>query len=256
MGYKVETAVHSFEEMKRKWDEDNPDMPYTREVPAWYDLDRWLIRVTDEGKVVGTIGWREEPEYILLGGLKGRDDLGHTGNTRELRVAREERLPSDKPQIAGFDAKRGNKKGWIQYNSKTYNINPADTKGVPEELINNLKSKYGDAWGIKKAWDWDTFNKTVFYDDPVPKGWSVMKASISEETWVRLKEAITQDRYPKDRERYVRFTNLGPDNKKMVVYYLKRGISRESDRTKLHNGILEEMKRSSNTRYDIEDGGR
>ena len=256
MGYKVESAVHSFEEMKRKWDEDNPDKPYVRSTPNWYDLDRWLIRVTDEGKVVGTIGWREEPEYVLLGGLRGRKDLGHLGNFRNLTAAREERMPSDKPQVAGFRTREGSQATWVNKNRETYNINPEDTKGIPEEVIDSLKENYGEDWGIKKAWDWDTFNKTVFYDDPVPKWWSVMKASINEETWLRLKEAITQDRYPKDRERYVRFTNLGPDNKKMVIYYLKRGISRESDRTRLHGGILEEMKRSSNTRYDIEDGGR
>ena len=88
MGYKVEPAIHSFDEMKRKWDRDNEDKPYERspEISGWYDLDKWLLRVTDDGTVVGTIGWKEEPEYVLLGGLKGRDDLGHYGNTKALTL--------------------------------------------------------------------------------------------------------------------------------------------------------------------------
>ena len=55
MAYKVESAIHSFSEMKSKWDEDNPDMPYERDpsISGWYNLDKWLVRVTDEGKVVG-----------------------------------------------------------------------------------------------------------------------------------------------------------------------------------------------------------
>jgi hypothetical protein len=42
----------------------------------------------------------------------------------------------------------------------------------------------------------------------------------------------------------------------MVIYYLRRGMENENQRKRLHSGILEEMLRSSNTRYDIEDGGR
>ena len=42
----------------------------------------------------------------------------------------------------------------------------------------------------------------------------------------------------------------------MVIYYLRRGLTNEEERRKLHTGILEEMERKSNTRYDIEDGGR
>lgn len=258
MAYKVETAIHSFEEMKRKWDEDNPDKPYERspEISGWYDLDKWLVRVTDEGKVIGTVGWREEPKYILLGGLRGRDDLGHTGNYKALTAARQERLPQGKPQIAGFKAGRGSQEDWVKTQSQFYNINPTDTQGIPEELIGKLKERYGNDWGIKKAWDWDTFNKAIWPDDPIPQWWSVMKAGISDNAWLRLKDAIIQDAYPKDRQRYVRFTNLGQDNKRMVIYYLRKGMENENQRSKLHNGILEEMLRSSNTRYDIEDGGR
>ena len=40
----------------------------------------------------------------------------------------------------------------------------------------------------------------------------------------------------------------------MVLYYLKIGFSRPRRRAEAYNGILEEMLRSSNARYDIEDG--
>ena len=31
MAYKIEPVIHSFDEMKRKWDRDNPDMPLDRD---------------------------------------------------------------------------------------------------------------------------------------------------------------------------------------------------------------------------------
>ena len=40
----------------------------------------------------------------------------------------------------------------------------------------------------------------------------------------------------------------------MVLYYLKAGMSHSDRRRQSYNGILEEMLRTSNERYDIEDG--
>lgn len=258
MNYKIEPTVHTFDEMKRKWDRDNEDMPYERspEISGWYDLDKWLLRVTDDGTVVGTIGWREEPEYILLGGLKGRDDLGHRGNMKALTAARELRLPKGKPQLAGFKAGRGSQGDWVKTQSRFYNINPTDTKGIPQDVIDKFKQRYGEDWGIKKAWDWDMFNKTIWPDDPIPRWWSIMKAkstTITESQWVSLKDKILNDEVPVDRNKYVRYSNLSSINKKMVIYYLKLGLSKPNKRTKAYNGILDEMLRSSNERYDLED---
>jgi len=74
-------------------------------------------------------------------------------------------------------------------------------------------------------------------------------------SWREFHRGIVNDELPQDRSRYVRYTNLASINKRMVLYYLKRGYERPELRNKLLKGILEEMLRSSNARYDIEDGG-
>jgi len=73
--------------------------------------------------------------------------------------------------------------------------------------------------------------------------------------WSEFRKGILNDELPKDRTKYVRFTNLASINKKMVLYYLKIGTVSKSRRVNAVRGILEEMLRSSNARYDIEDRG-
>jgi hypothetical protein len=72
-------------------------------------------------------------------------------------------------------------------------------------------------------------------------------------SWMGLKNGILSDELPKDRKKYVRFSNLANINQKMVIYYLKRGFRMPEKRKDCLRGILEEMLRSSNERYDIED---
>lgn len=72
-------------------------------------------------------------------------------------------------------------------------------------------------------------------------------------SWTQLKNGILSDELPKDRKKYVRYTNLTSINKKMVIYYLQQGFRNPERRKKCLAGILEEMLRSSNERYDIED---
>lgn len=72
-------------------------------------------------------------------------------------------------------------------------------------------------------------------------------------SWLDLKDGILADELPRDRTKYVRYSNLSNINKRMVVYYLKRGFKMPEKRKDCLRGILEEMLRSSNERYDIED---
>ncbi len=74
-------------------------------------------------------------------------------------------------------------------------------------------------------------------------------------TWKKLKDGILDDELPRDRTKYVRYSNLASINQRMVVYYLKLGFKKPEKRATYLNGILEEMLRSSNERYDIEDSG-
>jgi len=74
-------------------------------------------------------------------------------------------------------------------------------------------------------------------------------------SWRELAKGIMSDELPRDRKKYVRFTNLTSINQRMVKYYLKEGFLKPERRSSFLKGILEEMLRSSNARYDIEDGG-
>ncbi len=71
--------------------------------------------------------------------------------------------------------------------------------------------------------------------------------------WEELRQGILNDTLPRNRKKYVKFSNLASINQKMVLYYLKRGRINPDKRQKCLTGILEEMRRSSNERYDIED---
>lgn len=75
-------------------------------------------------------------------------------------------------------------------------------------------------------------------------------------SWKELKEGIINDELPRDRKKYVRYTNLADINKRMVIYYLKSGMKKPENRPTYLKGILDEMLRSSNERYDIEDRGQ
>ena len=79
---------------------------------------------------------------------------------------------------------------------------------------------------------------------------------ISDDAWERLTEGVLNDTLPKNRQQYVRFSNLDDINKRMVKYYLKKGLAGNNKvKEKCLKGILDEMARSSNQRYDIQDRG-
>ena len=74
--------------------------------------------------------------------------------------------------------------------------------------------------------------------------------------WEDFTKGILTDALPKDRTKYVKFSNLADINKRMVKYYLNIGKVSPKRRVQAVRGILEEMLRSSNERYDIEDSGQ
>tara|TARA_R100000084_G_scaffold74255_1_gene33359 strand:+ start:128 stop:430 length:303 start_codon:yes stop_codon:yes gene_type:complete len=85
------------------------------------------------------------------------------------------------------------------------------------------------------------------------RGMIMIMKSLS---WKQLKTGILNDELPKDRSKYVRYSNLASINKKMVIYYLRSGFKNPENRSKYLRGILDEMLRSSNERYDIEDASK
>ena len=74
----------------------------------------------------------------------------------------------------------------------------------------------------------------------------------TEGQWRDLIKRIKEGELPIDRKKYVRYSNLDMINKQMLEYYFKRGRT-PSKRNECVKGILEEMLKGSNTRYEIED---
>ena len=74
---KVLPAIFSYENMKSKWNQDNPDNPYSRRdelQQGIYSLDKWLIRVDDNNKTIAT------KEYLQWSGLQ----ITNPGDTIEV----------------------------------------------------------------------------------------------------------------------------------------------------------------------------
>jgi hypothetical protein len=128
------------------WDEDNPDDLYKR-PDSIYPLQEWLLRKIN-GEVVGIQGFTQFETYAYVGGSKGR--RGTKGNILAFEERRKEYL-SDLPKVAGFKAGRGEQESWVAKLGQTgWTVNPLEFEGVPQEVINEFNSNYGENWGIKK----------------------------------------------------------------------------------------------------------
>ena len=153
---KVLPAIFSYEEMKSRFNEDNPSEPYTRRKDlesGIYELDKWLIRVDENDKAISTVGWKEHPSHTVLGGMyataKGRD-MG--GNSKALQNAREPQLNQSKPLVAAFGHRDGDNARWIAWLSK-----------YPERMA--IRSIRGEG----------EMAKCVYLDDPMPKWFNLLK---------------------------------------------------------------------------------
>ncbi len=227
------SGPHTKEEAEEAYNADNPDDKINRDVPEWYELDQYVIRRVN-GKVVGIAGWADKGNYAILGGMKSKEG----SKSWKPMANKREQLIGDKPKIAGFRPKKIPLERWKQKNRTEYDweIPPEDTMGIDEEMLANFTERYGDDFGIKKWWD-------------LIKRRSVM----SDFQWKQLIVGIKEDRFPKDRTKYVRYSNLDTINRRMVNGYLKKGVKNPEKRNQYLKGIADEMSRSSNQRYELED---
>jgi|ETNvirenome_6_30_1030629.scaffolds.fasta_scaffold02499_2 hypothetical protein len=81
----------------------------------------------------------------------------------------------------------------------------------------------------------------------------VLKRTPTDEEWRILGRKIMADELPANRQKYVKYSVLDNITRNMVQYYLKRGLRNPKLRQASMKGILEEMARSSNVRFDVED---
>tara|TARA_R100000005_G_C4995975_1_gene202849 strand:- start:626 stop:1933 length:1308 start_codon:yes stop_codon:yes gene_type:complete len=150
--------IFTFDEMKSRWDSDNPENPYVRSstVPDWYDLDKWIIRVDDDDKTVSTTAWRVTPDYVLLGGTQKIPNSGK-GHFSDLKNKRNQLLSKDRPWIAAYT----NAPRWLNtvtsegvqiYNEKYGGIDEDILRSLPEDIIDKMKSSYPEGnWGVYPA---------------------------------------------------------------------------------------------------------
>tara|TARA_R100000773_G_scaffold44165_1_gene44345 strand:- start:899 stop:1402 length:504 start_codon:yes stop_codon:yes gene_type:complete len=151
---KVLDEIFSFEEMKERWNTDNPNEPYVRagSPPSFYDLNKWIIRVDDNDKTISTTGWTEHPDYVIVGGTQSIQGSPR-GHMSDLVPFRAEVIPN-KPLLATFV----NAPSWIAANEKTgwqiTNIEPNLLNSIPKNIIKKITDyaeEKGAAWGIKPA---------------------------------------------------------------------------------------------------------
>lgn len=157
---KVLPAIYSYEDMKAKWLQDNPDEPYTRRSDletGRYALDKWLIRVDDEGKTLAVIGWKEHPKHTVTGGLlataRGRE-IGN--NTAALVAARKPQMPQNNPLVTSFKHRDGDNSRWVAGGKKAGWAFPDDTELfeqysslLPEDVKNDWLQAYPETFGTK-----------------------------------------------------------------------------------------------------------
>jgi|13_taG_2_1085334.scaffolds.fasta_scaffold04436_3 hypothetical protein len=157
---KVLPAIYSYEDMKAKWLQDNPDNPYTRRSDletGRYALDKWLIRVDDEGKTLAVIGWKEHPKHTVTGGLlataRGRE-IGN--NTAALVAARKPQMPQNNPLVTSFKHRDGDNSRWIAGGKRAGWAFPDDTELfeqysslLPEDVKNDWLQAYPETFGTK-----------------------------------------------------------------------------------------------------------
>ena len=184
---KVLPAIFSYEDMKSKFAQDNPDEPYTRRADlesGIYALDSWLIRVDDDNKAISTVGFKEHPSHTVVGGMyasaKGRE-IG--GNNRALQIAREPQLNQSKPLVAAFGHRDGDNARWIAKAKQNGWKFPEDndfqqiSQMLPEQVVNAWNSAYPNGnWAIRSIRGEGDFAKCVFIDDPMPTWFNLLKS--------------------------------------------------------------------------------
>lgn len=182
---KVLPAIFSYEDMKKRFAQDNPDDPYTRRKDlesGIYELDSWIIRVDDNDKAISTVGWKEHPSHTVLGGMYATEygeSLG--GNSKALQDAREPQLNQSKPLVASFKHRRGNNARWIA-NAKKNGWSFPDSENweqmsslLPKDVLNAWLSKYPQTMAIRSIRDEGQMAKCVYLDDPMPKWFNLLK---------------------------------------------------------------------------------
>jgi len=244
---KVLPAVFSYEGMKEKWNEDNPDEPYTRRADlekGRYALDKWLIRLDDEGKTISAIGWKEHSNHTVVGGLlatKRGEEL--QGNSGDLIGTRQPQLPPNKPLVSAFEHKGGDNERWMTGGRSKGWAFPNDAKFqeysqlIPQEVLNDWLGRYPDTMGIKPN-NPEDMAKGYYLDDIMDDWFNVVKSE-------RYSRALGEKGYDVIDSRTgkrVNKTGLSKSKADAMLEAIKRG---ETDLTQYETKVKRKAKHSN-----------
>jgi len=174
---KVLPSIFSYEDMKAKWDGDNPDEPYNRQsdlITGRYALDKWIVRVDDEGKVIAATGWKEHPTHTAVGGTKALESAP-SGQYKAIVSERERQINQSKPLLAAFGRsdKGGNNAKWLQFmrdNGWAFIGDPNWDKYktlIPKEIVDDWISRFPTNGGIRPVQGTEDMSKAVYSDEEV-----------------------------------------------------------------------------------------
>lgn len=135
------------------WNRDNPEDPFVRKAPSWYNIENWILRTVD-GEVVGMAGYTDMGDYVIFGGLKAREKNQPKGggNWKALLDYRKDKFVG-KPKLVGLRSSKVPQGQWVSMNRRA-GFQTEDLMGVPEEIVDKFRERYGDDWGIMKNTSW------------------------------------------------------------------------------------------------------
>lgn len=159
-------------------------------IPSWYtDNMRYFYEIY-KGKILSTLGYIDKETYYILGGAfvydEWKKDSGYFGRPfTKLMSIRETELKKDLPKIAGFKytgpvTPDRNQETYVEMMSQYYDIDPVDTKGIPEDMIDNFSNRYPKAWGIRINGDSDSLERMAkgLSDWFSSSWWDVVKVQV------------------------------------------------------------------------------
>ena len=159
-------------------------------IPSWYTDNMQYFYEIYKGKILSTLGYIDKETYYILGGAfvydKWKKDSGYFGRPfTKLMGIRETELKKDLPKIAGFKytgpvTPDRNQETYIEMMSQYYDIDPVDTKGIPEDMIDNFSKRYPKAWGIRINGDSDSLERMAkgLSDWFSSSWWDVVKVQV------------------------------------------------------------------------------
>ena len=241
----VEDGYNEYQKRSMRY---GPNLP---KDSIWATSPATMFVAYYEDTPVGVVGFSTYKKVLLGAGIHIRKEYRRKGLADIL--------------IKKFLSEKGNKTLYANMTNpkaaelyRNAGFKDMKVESLPKEIQEELKgTNYSDQlqkflvfesgwWGVVKE-------PTIINDFFSPSGIAKGEKPMSNYKWKQLIIGIKEDKFPKDRKKYVRYSNLDTINRRMVNGYLKKGVKNPKKRNQYLKGIADEMARSSNERYELED---